>query len=107
MRRYFVSKCGPACILLAALALATGAALAQGAPERSYIEHAGPPGSKPLPFSAAVLAQDTFYVAGHLGIDPRTGNAAADATTEARLGLEAGRHTVERAGCVIDDLVLL
>jgi 2-iminobutanoate/2-iminopropanoate deaminase len=104
MRRSFVSKCGPACTLLAALTLATGAALAQGAPERSYIEH-GPPGSKPLPFSDAVLTQDTLYVAGHLGIDPRTGNAAADAATEARLVLEAVKHTVETAGLAMDDLV--
>jgi hypothetical protein len=43
MRRCFVSKCGPPCILLAALALATGAALAQGAlfhghcPARAFI----------------------------------------------------------------------
>lgn len=116
MRRCYVSECGPPRIhgavrqssgpwLLAALALATGAALAQGAPERSYIEHGGPPGSKPLPFSDAVLTQDTLYVAGHLGIDPRTGNAAADAATEARLVLEAVKHTVETAGFAMDDLV--
>jgi 2-iminobutanoate/2-iminopropanoate deaminase len=91
--------------LLAALAVATGAPLAQGAPERSYIEHVGPPGSKPLPFSDAVLTQDTLYVAGHLGIDPRTGNAAADAAAEARAVLEAVKRTVEAAGFAMDDLV--
>src|SRR5712672_3125999 len=102
MRRCHLSKCALPCghgaarrssglWLLAALAMATGAPLARGAPERSYIEHVGPHGSKPLPFSDAVLTQDTLYVAGHLGIDPRTGNAAADdAAAEARAVLEGG-----------------
>jgi enamine deaminase RidA (YjgF/YER057c/UK114 family) len=84
--------------------VATGAPLAQGAPERSYIEHVGPPGSKPLPFSDAVLTQDTLFVAGHLGIDPRTGNAAADAAAEARAVLGAVKRTVEAAGFAMDDL---
>ena len=116
MRRCHLSKCALPCghgaarrssglWLLAALAVATGAPLAQGAPERSYVEHVGPPGSKPLPFSDAVLTQDTLYVAGHLGIDPRTGNAAADAGAEARAVLEAVKRTVEAAGFAMDDLV--
>lgn len=91
--------------LLATLALVTVGAPAHSAPERSYVEHVGPPGGKPLPFSDAVLTGDTLYVAGHLGIDPQTGNAAADAATEARLVLEAVRHTVETAGFAMDELV--
>ena len=88
--------------------LAITAALAppaMGAGPRSYIDHAVPPGSSPLPFSDAVLSGDTLYVAGHLGIDPHTGNAATDPATEAHLVMEAVKHTVESAGLGMRDLV--
>ncbi len=95
--------------LLAALALATAAPLAQGtppgSPERSYLEHSFPPGSRAAPFSDGVRAGDTLYVAGHLGIDPATGNAAADAQAEARLLMDAVQRTLERAGFSMDDFV--
>jgi len=87
---------------LAALPLAT--APAQAAPP-SYIEHRGAPGSAPLPFSDAVLADGTLHVAGHLGIDPHTGNAVADPAAEARAVMDAVQHTVQAAGLRMDDLV--
>ncbi|HEY6825121.1 MAG TPA: RidA family protein [Steroidobacteraceae bacterium] len=78
---------------------------ASGAANRSYIEHSVPPGSSPLPFSDAVRSGDTLYVAGHIGIDTRTGNAPSDPATEARLVMEAVKRTVESAGLTMDDLV--
>jgi 2-iminobutanoate/2-iminopropanoate deaminase len=78
---------------------------AAGAASRSYVEHPLPAGTAPLPFSDAVLAGDTLYVAGHLGIDARSGNAAADPAAEARLVMEAVKRTVESAGLKLDDLV--
>jgi 2-iminobutanoate/2-iminopropanoate deaminase len=77
--------------------------VAFGAPR--YLEHETAPGAAPLPFSDAVLAGDTLYVAGHIGIDGHTGNAATDPATEAHLVMEAVKHTVERAGLRMDDLV--
>jgi 2-iminobutanoate/2-iminopropanoate deaminase len=91
--------------VLFALLAASVVASAGAAPERQYIEHAGPPGGKPLPFSDAVLSGDTLYVAGHLGLDPRTGNAVADPAAEAAQVLDAVRHTLERAGFSMDDFV--
>jgi 2-iminobutanoate/2-iminopropanoate deaminase len=76
-----------------------------GAANRSYIEHSVPAGSPQLPFSDAVLAGGTLYVAGHLGLDPHTGGAPGDAATEARLVMEAVKHTVESAGLNMDELV--
>lgn len=76
-----------------------------GAVNRSYVEHSVPPGSSPVPFSDAVRSGDTLYVAGHIGIDSRTGNAPSDAATEARLVMEAVKRTVESAGLTMDDLV--
>jgi len=94
--------CAVAC-QLAALPLAAAPAQTAAA-SRGYIEHQGPPGSAALPFSDAVLSGDTLHVAGHLGIDARTGNAAVDPATEARLVMDAVRRTVEAAGLEMDDL---
>ncbi len=97
----------PACRWLWSV-LAVAAALlppAAGAAPRRYIGHDVPAASTPLPFSDAVLSGDTLYVAGHLGIDPHTGNAAADPAAEARLVMDALKHTVESAGLTMDDFV--
>jgi len=93
---------------LATYALALAAALmppVSGAANRSYVEHSVPPGGSPLPFSDAVLAGETLYVAGHLGVDPHTGNAPADPAAEVHLVMDAVKRTVESAGLTMDDLV--
>jgi 2-iminobutanoate/2-iminopropanoate deaminase len=64
-----------------------------------------------LPFSDGVVAGNTLYVAGTLGIDPKTADdpktarVPDDAATEARLVMEAIKRTVEAAGFKMDDLV--
>jgi 2-iminobutanoate/2-iminopropanoate deaminase len=95
-------------LLLIAVALAAAAPLALGelsAPHRSYYEHSFPPGSQALPFSDAVRTGNTLYVAGHIGIDPKTGNAAASPEAEAHLVMEALKATLVRAGFSMDDFV--
>jgi len=67
-----------------------------------------PPGADPKtspPFSNAVMVDGTYYVAGHLGLDPATGKAGSDAETEARLVMDAVKQTLERGGLAMDDLV--
>lgn len=86
-------------------AAAPGTLAAQAAPERAYIEHPSTPNGPKFPFSDAVREGNTLYVAGHLGLDPKTGNAAATADAEARLLMDAVSHTLERAGFTMDDLV--
>jgi 2-iminobutanoate/2-iminopropanoate deaminase len=74
-------------------------------PERSYV---APPkvGANPAPpFSNGVMVGETFYVAGHIGIDAATGQAASNVETEAHLVMDAVKHTVEQAGMTMDDLV--
>lgn len=95
-------------VLLGALMLAGQEPAAHGAPaaaERSYIEHPPAPNGPALPFSDAVRLGDTLYVAGHIGIDPHTGNAAASPEAEARLVMDAVKQTLERAGFTMDDFV--
>jgi len=58
-----------------------------------------------LPFSDAVWAGDTLYVSGNIGLDPKTGQAPADAALEAKLVMDAVKGTVERAGLTMDDVV--
>jgi 2-iminobutanoate/2-iminopropanoate deaminase len=59
----------------------------------------------PPPFSAAVRAGDTLYVAGTTDADPATGKPAPDATTGARVVLDKIKATVEAAGLTMNDLV--
>jgi 2-iminobutanoate/2-iminopropanoate deaminase len=107
MNHVFAMK-RPKGLLLAALMIAAAAAPASAAPaaaERSYIEHPLAPKGPALPFSDAVRLGDTLYVAGHLGIDPRTGTAATSPEAEAHLVMDAVKHTLERAGFTMNDFV--
>jgi 2-iminobutanoate/2-iminopropanoate deaminase len=58
-----------------------------------------------IPFSSAVWSGNTLYVAGHLGLDPKTQQVPGDTAVEAKLVLDAFKATVERAGLTMDDLV--
>jgi 2-iminobutanoate/2-iminopropanoate deaminase len=74
--------------------------------DRQYVPAPAPAGSGPAaPFSEAVLVDGTLYVAGHIGLDPATQQAATDVDVEAHLVLDAIKHTVEQAGLSMDDLV--
>jgi 2-iminobutanoate/2-iminopropanoate deaminase len=106
MGGFITQKRSSVCLLLTALALAAAAPLAlgePGSPDRSYYEHSFPPGSNALPFSDAVRTGNTLYVAGHIGIDPKTGNAAASPEAEARFVMAALKATLARAGFSMDD----
>lgn len=95
---------------LAALLLAAAAPVALGgatAPERTYYDHPAAPNGPALPFSDAVESGGTLYVAGHIGIDPATGNAAAAPESEARLVMDAVKQTLSRAGYNMDELTTL
>ena len=70
-----------------------------------YIVGDRPAGGVILPFSEAVWSGDTLYVAGHLGMDPKTQKVPEDPALEAKLVLDAVKATVERAGLGMDDVV--
>jgi 2-iminobutanoate/2-iminopropanoate deaminase len=93
---------------LAALALLSAAAFAAAGHAATPITHfpAGAPGGAAPPFSAAVKAGDTLYVAGTTdGTDPATGKLPTDASTGAKVVLNNIKKTVEAAGYTMDDLV--
>jgi 2-iminobutanoate/2-iminopropanoate deaminase len=76
-----------------------------GSQERLYVPP--PSGFGPLPFSKGVLVGNTFYLGGHIGLDPATREVPADPEQEARFMLDAVRDTLARAGLAMDDLVLV
>ena len=58
-----------------------------------------------LPFSDAVLAGDTLYLSGRIGIDPTTGVAPDDIGQELRLLFDGFEAVLREAGMGMDDLV--
>lgn len=58
-----------------------------------------------LPFSHAVVAGDTVYIAGTLGVDPETGMAPKSVEQEARLVMDGIKAKAELAGVTMDDIV--
>lgn len=79
--------------------------LVASAQDRKFIVNPRPADTKALPFSDAVLVGNTLYIAGHIGLDPKTGQAPSDAEQEARLVMDGIRKTVENAGLTMDDVV--
>lgn len=79
--------------------------LVANAQDRKFIVNPRPGDMKALPFSDAVLVGNTLYIAGHIGLDPKTGQAPADAEQEAHLVMDGIKKTVENAGLTMDDVV--
>ena len=57
------------------------------------------------PFSDAILAGNTLYLSGRIGLDPKTGKPPAQVEDEIKLLLDGMKGTLEQAGMTMDDLV--
>ena len=90
-------------LALAVIALSGPVPAAEESPR--YIVRDVWTGSGPLPFSEAVLVGNTLYVGGHIGIDPKTDQAAQNPEIESKLVMDAVKRTVESAGLSMDNLV--
>jgi 2-iminobutanoate/2-iminopropanoate deaminase len=90
---------------VAGLFLLLTLSVAASAGDRRFIVHPRADDRKGLPFSEAVLVGNTLYIAGHIGLDPKTGLAPADAEAEAHLVMDGIKNTVEGAGLSMDDIV--
>jgi enamine deaminase RidA (YjgF/YER057c/UK114 family) len=58
-----------------------------------------------LPFSDAVLVNDTLYISGRIGIDPATGMAAREIERELELLFSGFAAVLGQSGMTLDDLV--
>lgn len=84
------------------LAAESGDAGQDGEDEREYVNMSAA-GSSGSPFSGAVLADDTLYISGMLGMV--NGQLPADPADEARAMLDRIQATLVEAGMSMDDLV--
>jgi 2-iminobutanoate/2-iminopropanoate deaminase len=57
------------------------------------------------PFSDGILAGNTLYLAGRIGLDPKTGKAPDAIEDEIKLMLDSLKGTLTQAGMTMDDLV--
>jgi 2-iminobutanoate/2-iminopropanoate deaminase len=57
------------------------------------------------PFSNAILAGDTLYLAGNIGLDPKTGKAPEKIEDEIKILFDGYKATLSAAGMTMDDLV--
>jgi 2-iminobutanoate/2-iminopropanoate deaminase len=79
--------------------------VAAGAADRKFIVKPRAGDIKGLPFSDAVLVGNTLYIAGHIGLDSKTGAPPASPEDEARLVMDGVKGTVEAAGLTMEDVV--
>lgn len=61
--------------------------------------------SSQFPFSDGILAGNTLYLAGRLGLDPKTGKAPEKIEDEIKNLLDGERAVLAQAGMTMDDLV--
>lgn len=71
---------------------------------RRYVNVQRPANAPRGPFSDAVLIGDTLYLAGHIGLDPQTGNAPANVEDEIRILLDGIQDVLRSGGMTMDDL---
>lgn len=90
----------PATFLFALTVLAVAAC---SAPARRVYDLPGRTDSRP--YHHVVVAGDTVWVAGTIGLDPASGRPPADAREEARLVLDDVRKKLALVGLTMDDLV--
>ena len=57
------------------------------------------------PYSNMVVAGDTVYLAGAIGVDPETGAVPDDVEEEIRIVLDSMKDRLERVGMSMEDLV--
>lgn len=57
------------------------------------------------PYSDGILAGNTLYLAGRIGLDPKTGKPPAEVEDEIKLMLDSLKGTLNQAGMSMDDLV--
>jgi 2-iminobutanoate/2-iminopropanoate deaminase len=96
------------CLLLFVIVAAVSMS-AQAAPGKNHSQSPRPyinlPKVVQAPFSDGVMAGNTLYIAGRLGLDTKTGKIPEDLEQEARIVLDGVKSVLSEAGMSMDDLV--
>jgi 2-iminobutanoate/2-iminopropanoate deaminase len=93
-----------AVLLLGGIFVAHGA-FSQATPQATRRAINLPDDNPKLPFSGAILAGNTLYLSGRIGLDSKTGQAPAAIDDEIRILLDRIKATLTEAGMTMDDLV--
>ena len=89
------------CVVLLTIAIAIA-----GVPQEQGPRYVDLPGrTDDLPYSHLVVAGDTVYLSGTIGVDPDTGVAHTDVDAEIRQVLDNVKQRLEHVGLTMDDLV--
>ncbi|MBI1749830.1 MAG: RidA family protein [Acidobacteria bacterium] len=80
-----------------------GSVASSAAPEKRRVINL-PNRTVQAPFSDGVLSGGTLYLAGRIGLDPKTNKPPEDAEQEARLVLDGMQAVLKEAGMTMDDL---
>lgn len=105
----FISKlnrrAGLVFLVLAAAGLVSVRGAFSQAPAQSARRAIHLPDANPqLPFSDGILAGNTLYLAGRIGLD-KSGKAPAEINDEIKILLDQVKSVLEQAGMTMDDLV--
>ena len=93
-------------VLISCALLLTVAIAATGAPQGEGPRYVNLPGrADDLPYSHLVVAGNTVYLSGTIGVDPDTGEAHTDIDAEIRQVLDNVKERLESVGLTMDDLV--
>ena len=91
--------------LMIAGILTVHGAFSQAPPSSSRRAISLPDDNPQLPFSGAILAGNTLYMSGRIGLDAKTLKAPADVDEEVKQLLDHVKATLVQAGMTMDDLV--
>jgi 2-iminobutanoate/2-iminopropanoate deaminase len=91
--------------LVVAGVLSVGGALSQPAPQATRKVLNAPEKAVQAPYSDGILTGNTLYLAGRIGLDPKTGKPPAEVDDEIKLMLDSLKGTLTQAGMTMDDLV--
>src|SRR5262249_59374257 len=104
MKNYRMLFVGLSCGLLIGLFLGGMAAYSQGGKGGARRVINLPTRSVNAPFSDGVMAGNTLYLAGRLGLDPQTNQIPGDVEQEARLMIDGIKSVLGEAGMTMGDL---
>ena len=91
--------------LVVAGILSVNGAFSQPTPQTTRKVFNAPDKVVQAPFSDGILAGNTLYLAGRIGLDPKTGKPPAEIEDEIKLMLDSLKGTLTQAGMSMDDLV--
>ena len=98
-------RAGFVILVLAAAGFVTVRGAFSQAPAQSSRRAIHLPDANPqLPFSDGILAGNTLYLAGRIGLD-KSGKAPAEVNDEVKILLDQVKAVLEQAGMTMDDLV--